>query len=129
MAKQITIPKTLGACADMLYELRDKRLALSRQVDEIKKQETAIANHLIDNLPKSDAKGVVGRVARAVVQTKIVAQVKDWEPFYAFIRKSKDFSLMQRRVNEAAVKERWEAGKAVPGVEPFNVVKVSVTKA
>ena len=46
----------------------------------------------------------------------------------AHIRKTKDFSLLQRRLAAPAIKERWEAGKKVPGVEPFAILKVSVVK-
>jgi len=35
---------------------------------------------------------------------------------------------MQKRLIDGAIKERWEAGKEVPGVGHFNAVSVSINK-
>jgi hypothetical protein len=116
-------PKALGACADKLFELRNKRLSEQKKVDEIASEETAI-----ENLPKSEASGVAGKLARVTVVTKQVPQVKDWDAFYKYVKKTGSFDLMQKRLTDAAIKERWEAGKEVPGVEHFNAVSVSINK-
>lgn len=121
-------PKALGACADKLFELRNKRLSEQKKVDEIAAEETALKNHIIENLPKSEASGVAGKLARVTVVTKQVPQVKDWDAFYKYVKKTGSFDLMQKRLTDAAIKERWEAGKEVPGVEHFNVVSVSINK-
>ncbi len=121
-------PKALGACADKLFELRNKRLAEQKKVDEIAAEETALKNHIIENLPKSEASGVAGKLARVTVVTKQVPQVKDWDAFYKYVKKTGSFDLMQKRLTDAAIKERWEAGKEVPGIEHFNAVSVSINK-
>ncbi len=121
-------PKALGACADKLFELRNKRLAEQKKVDEIAAEETALKNHIIENLPKSEASGVAGKLARVTVVTKQIPQVKDWDAFYKYVKKTGSFDLMQKRLTDAAIKERWEAGKEIPGVEHFNAVSVSINK-
>ena len=121
-------PKALGACADKLFELRNKRLAEQKKVDEIAAEESALKNHIIENLPKSEASGVAGKLARVTVVTKQVPQVKDWDAFYKYVKKTGSFDLMQKRLTDAAIKERWEAGKEVPGVGHFNAVSVSINK-
>ena len=121
-------PKALGACADKLFELRNKRLAEQKKVDEIAAEESALKNHVIENLPKSEASGVAGKLARVTVVTKQIPQVKDWDAFYKYVKKTGSFDLMQKRLTDAAIKERWEAGKEVPGVEHFNAVSVSINK-
>ncbi len=121
-------PKALGACADKLFELRNKRLAEQKKVDEIAAEETALKNHIIENLPKSEASGVAGKLARVTVVTKQVPQVKDWDAFYKYVKKTGSFDLMQKSLTNAAIKERWEAGKEVPGVGHFNAVSVSINK-
>lgn len=121
-------PKTLAACADRLFELREKRLEEQKKVDAIEAEEKAVKEHLIQNLPKSEASGVAGKLCRVTVITKPVPQVQDWDKFYAYVGKTKSFDLLQRRLTDTAIKERWEAGKKIPGVEPFNVVTLSVNK-
>ena len=129
MAKKLpAIPKTLGACADKLYALGESRKALMVQVAALEEQEKALKNHLIETLPKSDAQGVMGKRAKVSIVTKRVPTASDWDQFYRHVLKTKDFSLMQRRLSEPAIREHWEAGEKIPGVEPFNVVKCSITK-
>ena len=48
--------------------------------------------------------------------------------FYAHLKKTGDFELLNRALNRAAVNERWAAHKQVPGVGKFHVKKVSCTK-
>lgn len=121
-------PKALGACADRLYELRQKRLEEQKKVDLIEAEEKALKEHIIQNLPKSEASGVAGKLARVTVVTKEIPQVEDWDAFYKYVKKTGNFDLLQRRLTDAAVKERWEAGKEIPGVKHFQVVSVSINK-
>lgn len=126
--QQYKFPKTMGACADKLYELRQKRLEIQKVVDNLEAQEKALKEHLINNLPKSEASGVAGKLARVTVVTKKVPQVKDWDIFYKHIKKTGSFDLMSKRLSDSAIKERWELGEVIPGVESFNAVTVSINK-
>lgn len=122
------IPKKIGEAADTLYTIRQQRLDLQHQIDKIKQFETTLKNHLIDNLPKSSATGAAGKVARAQIVTEQSPCVEDWDLFYGHIKKKGEFDLLNRAVNRAAVKERWNNGKEIPGVGHFTDVKVSITK-
>ena len=126
--QKFKFPKALGACADRLFTLREQRLNAQKEVDKLASEESAIKEHIINTLPKSEASGVAGKLARVTVVTKQVPQVKDWDKFYAHVKKTGQFELLQRRLTDAAIKERWEAGKQVPGVESFNAVTVSINK-
>lgn len=123
-----SIPKTLGACADKLYQLKEQRLKIEAQVTKMKEEEKTLKEHLILHLSKEKAEGVKGRLASASISRSVVATAKDWPAVYAYILKNKDFSLLQKRLHDGACRERWEDGKVIPGVEPFNVLKVSLTK-
>lgn len=125
---EFKIPSTLGACADRLYKVRQERLKQQKVVDQLAAEESALKEHIIQALPKSEASGVAGRFCRVSVVSKMVPQVKDWDTFYKYVKRTGQFDLMQRRLSDAAIKERWEAGKEVPGVEHFNAVSVSINK-
>ena len=122
------VPKTVGACADLLFELRAKKSEAKKQVEAIEAQEKAVKDFLIENLPKSSQTGAVGKLAKAQVITKQEPQVEDWDTLYTHIAKTKSWDLLQRRLSTGAIKERWENKKQVPGVGVFPVVSVSVTK-
>jgi hypothetical protein len=127
-APKFKLPKTLAECADLLYETREKRLKVQKNADELEELEKALKAHIIDNLPKSQASGIQGKVASVTLRKKIVASLKDDKKFFAYIKKTGDFDLLQRRLNDAAVQARWEQKKNVPGVEPFTTVTISCTK-
>ena len=122
------LPKSLAACADLLYEKRAERLAIQKQVDALEAEEKLIKEHLINSLPKGEASGIAGKVARVAVVTKDIAQVTDWDKLYAHIKRTGSFDLLGRSLTKAAVDERWAAKKEIPGVGHFNAVSVSVTK-
>lgn len=122
-------PAKAGPSADRLMELRLEKAKAQRVVDELDEEESALKQHLIQLLPKDGATGTIGKVAKAVVVMKAKAKVDDWDEFYKHILKTKDFSLMQRRVADQAVKERWEAEQDVPGVTKFTYLDISLTKA
>lgn len=120
------LPKSLAACADLLYTTRQERLALQKQVDAMQAQETAIREHLINTLPKGEASGIAGKVARVSIVTKTSTRVEDWSEFYAYVKKNDAFDLLQRRLSNPAVMERLDDGEKVPGVVKFNYVDISM---
>jgi hypothetical protein len=121
-------PKTIGACADRLYQLRQKRLEQQKLVAAIEEEEKALKEHIIQTLPKSEATGASGKVANVKVVPKTVPQVKDYDKFYAYVAKNKRFDLLQRRLNDKAIQDMWDNKKQVPGIEPFQTSTVSCTK-
>lgn len=124
----IKFPKSLGLCADAYYELREKRKAAERIAAEIKRDEDAYKEHLISSIPKGDLSGVKGKLCGVTVVNDDVPQVEDWDAFYKYLAKTKEFDLMQRRLSAEAVELRWAQGKKVPGVKSFKVTKLSVSK-
>lgn len=135
----VKIPKSLAACADEMFRIKTARLAMQKEVEALQKQESALGEHLIENLPKSDAQGVVGRTIKAIIKTKEVVELYGTEEdrfalLYAYVIKNakKDpgvWSLLQRRVSDSAAKELIAAGKgALIGARLGEVPYVSLTK-
>lgn len=127
-AAVIKIPKTIGACADRLFELKAQMSIVNKQLEALDAERKKIQEHVINELPKSNATGISGKTANVRVITADVPQVQDWEAFYGYVRKTKRTDLMQRRLSEGAIAEILDSGKTVPGVVPFTVVKISLTK-
>jgi hypothetical protein len=127
------LPKTLAGCADRLYVVRQERLALQRQAEAFAAEETALREYLIDNLPKSSATGIAGKVCRASVETKTVWKADDWNKVRKYIEKEAPknpgvWALLQKRLSDAAVKEVFASGKKIPGISRMEVPFVSLNK-
>lgn len=121
-------PKMMGACADQIYALRARRQLAQKAVDLIEAEEKALKAHIIENLPKSQMTGASGKTANVKVITKEVPVVDDWDKFHAYIKRTGNFTLMQKRASDGALKELVEAGKKIPGVGTFDAVTLSITK-
>jgi hypothetical protein len=119
----------MGACIDALYEARSKRLAAQKDVDALAAEEELIKNHLINNFEKAKLEGAKGRVATATLTRLTVPVVKDWGSFCEYVRAENAFDLIERRVAKVAYRDRLEENIAVPGLEPFVVVGLSLTKS
>lgn len=122
------IPQSMGRVADLYHDVRELRLAMSKEVEEVEAFEKQVKQHLIDNLSKSDDTGAAGLRYRAQIVTKVEPTVSDWGSFHTYVATTGNFDLLQKRVASKAVKDRWEAGDEIPGVERFNAIDVSVTK-
>ena len=111
------IPKTLGACIDLMYKLKQERAAIEKTAEAVKEQENSLEKHLLETFAKTDLEGARGKLA-----------VKDWDKLYAYILKNKAWDLLQKRASATAFRERWDDKVVVPGVEAFTVIKLSLKK-
>jgi hypothetical protein len=121
-------PKTkLGALVDSYHDIREVRLALTKVAAAVEEHEKAMLEHIIENV-SADEGGVVGKRYKGIIKRETIPVVEDWDKFYEHIRKTRGFDLLNKALNRAAFKERFEAGKAVPGCGTFQAKKLSVTK-
>jgi hypothetical protein len=129
---ELKIPKKMGAVADLLYETRANRLALNSEVEAMKGDETKLKNYVIENLPKSDQTGASGQVANVKVVNDSIFQASDWEKLYAWIKKTGNFQILNRALNQASIEDIYaNSGKkftGIPGMIKAQITKVSVTK-
>lgn len=131
--KPVTIPKSMGKTADLLFDVREARLAADKYAALLKTEETRITNHVIDNLSKKDDTGAAGQHHRVQVKRKQKFRVnpEKWPKLHAWIAKTGRFDLLQKRISDEAITELMTTApkKAQPpGVEPFDYVTVSLTK-
>lgn len=141
----LKIPKTLGACADLVKELSEKRLEAQKLTDEWETQEKQVKEHIIQNLSKTKEGGAVGQKYKALITTGYRYNIVDDTKFYDYIKKTGAFDLLQRRTNDKAIDDRVYAQKPkkqkdpktnemvevfppLPGMERFTFPKLSITK-
>lgn len=122
----------IGALSDLLYDLRavkkmpgDLSTPFDDLFDPLLKQ---VEEYFVAKLEVGESSGVQGGHSRTQISENIIPVVKDWKKFYAHIKKKGEFELLNRAVNRAAVTERWDNKKQVPGIGQFFAKKVSCTK-
>lgn len=130
--------KKLGTCVDRLYSLRDKikkkkieieKLGAVKDLAALESELKALEKHIIELVGNEpDMKGVLGRTAKCVINETYVPTVKDWGALYAHVKKTKNFSFLQKRLSSTAFREHWESGENIPGVQKMIIKKLSLTK-
>lgn len=121
------MPTTLGATIDALWKIIEERKALSAADKALSEKEQILRDHLQNNFDKSGLGGAKGKLAAVSLKTQTVADVQDWDKFYAYIAKNKAWECLQKRPGITALRERWDAGKEVPGVSSKEITVLSVT--
>lgn len=126
------LPKTLGTTADKLYELAESiKILKKRHDDEMKKlrgRQRVLEAHATALLAKERTDTASGKVGIIERQTVVKPIVNDWGRLYRYIEEQSTFDMLQKRLNEAAIKERWADGIVVPGVERAMIFRLSVRK-
>ena len=104
--------QTLGSLIDKLYAVREKRRELAEkdkllaaEVDEL--QAAILARLEAEGTDKASSKKAT--VSRSTVT---VANVTDWDKFWAFIHKNKFNHMLQRRVSDPAYRELVELAQS-----------------
>lgn len=123
------MPASIGRCADLYHDVRELRLAMEKEVEEIKAREIEVQEHIIRTISKSDDTGAAGLRYRAQVVAKPRPRIVEWGLLTSWIRKNDRFDVLQKRLADAAVMEWNEAEhRILPGTEVILLPTLSVTK-
>lgn len=125
-AKSKALPKTIGQMVDFIAVLQEEQKQLQSVADAKEAEVKAAMAHLEANFDVSELDGATGKLGAATRKPTVVANVVDWEKFYAWIAKTKAWDCLHRRVGSTAVASRWDNNEKIPGVEPATVWKTTV---
>jgi len=119
----------IGQKIDKLWLLREKKRAKDAESkligDEIDALEAELMHHMTDEGTDKAA----GKKATVSITKSVVPQAIDWDAFYAYIHRHKYYHLLERRPAVAGCRELFDAGKKIPGIEPFTKVKLNLRTA
>jgi hypothetical protein len=104
--------------------IREERLTMQRRTDKLKEQENDLKGQVIVALKESG----LNKAANVKLQLKPKPVAKDWNAIHEYIIEHDAWDIMQRRLGEVAIRDRWENDEAIPGVDKFPVDDLSVGK-
>lgn len=117
---------TLGAATDKMWALREEKRLLAVEEKRINAELTALETTIFGLMDSQDTRKAEGKKAGISIGEAIVGNVEDWDALWPYIVKNKYFHLVQKRVSDPGLRELWEKGKTVPGVQPFTKRTLSV---
>ncbi len=126
--KPVTNAQAMGELADEWWTLRASRLAIEKEVARIREQESRAKSALLQSLTENKVTSVGGQKVRVTHVVKDKPSVNDWEEVYSYIRETGSFDILQRRIGERAVKDRWDDGVKIPGIESYPIDEISYSK-
>ena len=118
----------LGGTIDLLYSLRAARLEAEKKIKEMKSDELALKVQILRMLEATGLDGAKGKAATAAVVYEELPVVKDWDELWDYVEATDSRDLLQRRISVTAIRDRWNAGKIIPGIDKFNSTDLSLTK-
>ena len=121
-------PKELGDLADLYDDLREQRLAKDKESAALKERESAAYAAIIEELRRQEITSIGGQRVTLTLKESDEPTKEGWGKFWDYVVATGDESLIERRVNAAAVKEHWAAGETIPGIGKFTVYKLSKHK-
>lgn len=123
-----SMPKTLGNAADAYRTTQQQRLQLKRLVDQVHSEELQLQENVVNLMRAAKVETCSGKIGKVSLSTEYVGNAKDWKKIFAYLVKTKQWDIIQRRLNNGALRLRWDKGVNIPGIERVGITKVSCTK-
>jgi hypothetical protein len=121
-------PDNLGGCLDLLYQMREKRHRLQQQLEDNKKEEAMLREHIFQQFKDQKIDGARGKIAACNIIETTKAQITDFNEACIWIAEHDAWDLLYKRISDPAYRERLEHRIRVAGVEPLKITNLSLTK-
>ena len=120
---------SIGKNVDKVFLLRKKKADLEAAIRDVEGQIAELDAEIMDAMTCAGMEKAATRHGTVSISSSTVAQVEDWDAFYAYIYKNKYGHLLQRRVSDPAWRELREQGKKVPGTAGFTKKRLNYRAA
>lgn len=118
----------LNATIEKYLKIRTGRLALDKQSSTLKAEEDMLRGIVLREMKGRPNPVYEAGKLKAELKMRAYANVTDWAAVQKHILATGEFDLLQKRLTVTAVRERWEVGKDVPGVEQAQEAEVIITR-
>jgi hypothetical protein len=123
----LSLPATIDACIDLLWDLRSRRLEASKLADTLEGQERVIREHIIEKLRQQGLLGAKGKSATFSYKDKYQPIVQDSKAFFDYVKTTDSVDLLYKRISVEAYEARRSAGVPVPGIYEMPTTSYSLT--
>lgn len=117
---------TIGGLTDKLIDLREQKRVHEAEITKLEALYKEAEETLMAKLEAEGSDKGSGKKGTVSVTSSTVANVVDWDALNAWIAKTKNFQLYQRRVSDPAFREMLESKGVVPGIDPFTKKRLNV---
>jgi hypothetical protein len=122
---------TLSAAIDAIAMIDNNMVILQSKVNALEAERALLMVEIRKCMEVANLTEAAGNAARAKITEATVynvsAEAGGWPALWERIRTTGEFDLLQKRLSSRAVRERFDAGDALPGVRPVTITTIKVT--
>jgi len=120
----------IGTLIDRLYKADAAIKLANLELEKKKATRTKIEVEIFARFRKDDIDGASGKLAAITLRRSKNASLRNWKKLAGYVYRYKALDLFQRRISKQAWEDRLATrkGKAIPGIEMYEVVKISLHK-
>lgn len=127
--KIVNIVKKLFAKDLQIEKVKSDMEKFERKLKKLKAEYAAIEDSIINNFPKDEIKAMSFSCGSIRLEQTDIPTIKNWDKVCAFAKEHGVFSIFQKRLSSAAVKEIMLEGGKIPGVTIFHKKVLKLSKA
>jgi len=116
-----------GELLDRMADLREAIAELANQEKDLKAEASMIEAEMLARMEQRGTDKLSNSRMTAIKSTTTMAKVINWDDVFDYIKKTGDFSLMQKRISDTVYREMLVM-EQVPGIIPVDVTKVGFRK-
>ena len=121
-------PIKIGTTVDKLCALRDQKREREEKIKVIEAEYDVLAEALMAKLDAEGTSAGKGKTASASITSTVVGNPTDWDAFEKYVKKTGYFHLFQRRLSAPGIRELFDNGVTIPGVEKFVQRRLNLLK-
>ena len=120
---------TLGSLIDKLNKIRETKRGLEEKIKEQEAAYKELEEQLMGRLEAEGMDKATGKTATISVSSSISFSIKpeDDAKFFAWMARTKNFQIMQRRISDPAAREILSLKRGeIPGLESFTKKRLNL---
>lgn len=110
---------SIGSGIDALWELREQKRALTKQIEDLDRQAAELEEALLQRMDAEGTSKATSTRATVTASESVVPRLTDWDLFTSYMHKTKMYHLVERRPSVSGCRELFEKKGMIPGIEPF----------
>lgn len=122
------VPKKIGDAMRLLDRVRATQDKFASKAESEKRQAAMIETALLNMFKKDAIEGLRVGGKQATIKRSDVYTIKDFDKTWEWAVKTDARDIFHKRLSSDAVRARLKEGKAVPGMEVFTRVGISLVK-
>lgn len=121
---------TAGEKVELLFELREKKEELSKELTEFNKKIDALSFEVLQDMEDSGLNRIAVGAGSVTRNVKLYPKIENFEAFMRWCVENERFDMLQKRANAAPFREFYETNNEYPdGLDAYEKATLNVRRS